>query len=399
VILINIAPTLLSGGQTGIQRVCRELQRHADAVRQGCGMALEFGALVAGRWLPADRVPAADTPVALQGPRRRGRLARWPTWLALPLIDALQARARQHHRQQLAQQATALLGLSRAIQPHEPVVDIDAGWIVESGDTPGPRLTLIYDLIPLEHPDCVAWDERWRFRRWFGRACQRSQGLLVTSQAVAESIRQQRGHRRVPPIECFALGANPRIVPGPVRSAMPLPAPPFFLSVGTLEPRKNPLLALEAFRRYRQGGGRAEYVWLGRPGWHALRLARAFEQARADGLPVHWLSNADDGLLALAYAQCEAVLMPSRAEGFGLPLVEAAAHGKPVLASDLAVFREVAPAGTRFLPASDPAAWSAAMAALASHPGPLAIQAPLSWEASARQFGRALAALLSAAGA
>jgi glycosyltransferase involved in cell wall biosynthesis len=73
-------------------------------------------------------------------------------------------------------------------------------------------------------------------------------------------------------------------------------------------------------------------------------------------------------------------LFPSLAEGFGLPLVEAAAHGTPVICSDLPVCREVAGPGATCLDPRDPAAWAEAVMRLKDDSLPRKRSVPLSWE-------------------
>jgi glycosyltransferase involved in cell wall biosynthesis len=106
-----------------------------------------------------------------------------------------------------------------------------------------------------------------------------------------------------------------------------------------------------------------------------------------------WLGMVSPGRLAALRAGATAVLVPSRKEGFGLPVLEAMAAGVPVLASDLPALREVGGDAATYLPPDDPAAWAAAITAAAER-GPAgraeraaagrARAATFTWERTAR---------------
>jgi glycosyltransferase involved in cell wall biosynthesis len=126
------------------------------------------------------------------------------------------------------------------------------------------------------------------------------------------------------------------------------------LMVGTIEPKKNHLVALHALKQMASAGEDLGLVVLGRDGWLAGEIVD--ELTRAEGAhPEHllWLRRASDETLAAAYAICDAALILSDAEGFGLPLIEALGKGRPVICSDIAVFREIADGSAYFVPPRD----------------------------------------------
>ena len=128
-------------------------------------------------------------------------------------------------------------------------------------------------------------------------------------------------------------------------------AAPMFLMVGTLEPRKGHRVALDAFTQLWRNGFAGTLCIIGKRGWAVDHLVADLKSHPEWGKKLHWLENADDETLAAHYAACTALITSSHAEGFGVPIVEAASHGKPVIASDIPVFREVAgdgPAVTYF---------------------------------------------------
>jgi glycosyltransferase involved in cell wall biosynthesis len=132
--------------------------------------------------------------------------------------------------------------------------------------------------------------------------------------------------------------------------------PPYVLFVGTVEPRKGLPTLLDALRR-RPPGTAPRLVIAGPAGWGAeLDTAHA-------GLDVVRTGFVTDARLRRLVTGAAAVALPSRYEGFGLPVLEALASGAPVLASDLPVLREVGGEHAQYLPAGDPDAWAEALAA------------------------------------
>lgn len=148
----------------------------------------------------------------------------------------------------------------------------------------------------------------------------------------------------------------------------------YWLYLGTLEPRKNLPLLLDAFARYREAGagqadgaGEVTLVLAGGKGWHFDAI---FEQVRALGLvdAVRFPGFIPSEALPDWYRAAELFVYPSRFEGFGLPVLEAMACGTPVLCSDAPGVREVAGEAAWRLPPDDAQAWQAAMLEAAQQP-------------------------------
>jgi glycosyltransferase involved in cell wall biosynthesis len=140
----------------------------------------------------------------------------------------------------------------------------------------------------------------------------------------------------------------------------------YVLFVGTVEPRKNLGVLLDAWRRLRLEEPPALVV-CGRVGWVDEETRAELRRAEAAGWLVHFDYAEDAGLAAL-YRGALAVALPSWYEGFGLPALEACAAGAPVLASDLPVLREVLGDAALYAPPDDPAAWAAAVERVAGEP-------------------------------
>jgi len=140
---------------------------------------------------------------------------------------------------------------------------------------------------------------------------------------------------------------------------------PFFLSVGTIEPRKNLDTLLDAYRAYRQScPGPLALVVGGSEGWNsAATVARLRDEPG-----VVWLDTVTPDELAPLYRAAFALLVPSWEEGFGLPALEAMACGTPVVVSGARALTEVTGTAALTAPADDPAAWAAAMSRLTDDP-------------------------------
>ncbi|MYN30369.1 glycosyltransferase, partial [Duganella levis] len=163
-----------------------------------------------------------------------------------------------------------------------------------------------------------------------------------------------------PRLSVLHLGAD--IEQGPATAAAPLaPADqarlqqlrgaPTFLMVATIEPRKGHLQTLAAFDLLWQAGVEVNLVIVGHEGWTALppherrtipRIVERLQQHAQRDRQLFWLRGIDDAHLQQVYQASTCLLMASEGEGYGLPLIEAARYGLPVLARDLPVFREVA---------------------------------------------------------
>ena len=141
-----------------------------------------------------------------------------------------------------------------------------------------------------------------------------------------------------------APGSKLRVVPfgadhGPEPAAPPLRGEPYVLMLGTIEPRKNHLNALAAWRAL--GASRPRLVVVGRPGWNCADAVAALRDAAARER-VSWLPIVDEAQRASLVAHARCLLYPSRLEGFGFPVLEALRRGVPVVCGDTPALREVA---------------------------------------------------------
>ena len=116
---------------------------------------------------------------------------------------------------------------------------------------------------------------------------------------------------------------------------------PYFIMVGTIEPRKEHQTLIRAFALVNKQYPETSLVIVGRQGWLSDDIMRTIDEA-SRSMPVYHLQGINDGMLPALYASSTALVFPSRYEGFGLPLLEAMACGTPVIASETPAHREVA---------------------------------------------------------
>lgn len=236
-----------------------------------------------------------------------------------------------------------------------------------------PTVTTIHDLSVLLHPE---WHPASRVR-WFEREFAR--GLAQTRRflAVSEHTRREMvQHLGLSPARIDVTYQAPRsaFAPQPPASAretcrqLGLPAR-FFLYAGTLEPRKNVALALEAFAALPPGlREEMPLVLAGAPGWRMESLPAALSR-----LGIHsqtrLLGYVPDRVLASLYSACTALVWPSLYEGFGLPPLEAMACGAAIIASSATSLPEVVADAGLLLDPHDAPAWSDAMRRMAEDDG------------------------------
>jgi glycosyltransferase involved in cell wall biosynthesis len=226
---------------------------------------------------------------------------------------------------------------------------------------------VVYDLLPLERPDWFCDTTASNFRRWFDVLTSDTNQAICISNHVAKQLRRRLidSRRTGPTTHRMRLGADisasvPSKGLSPQLSIIleSLRFRPAILMVGTIEPRKGYETALAAFESlWRDRRGEAlDLVIVGKPGWKTTALQEKLRTHPERGARLHWLTDVSDEGLCRLYDSCAGVLVASEAEGFGLPLIEAAAFRRHVLARDLPVFREQRLPNVTFFNDESPAA-------------------------------------------
>ncbi len=252
----------------------------------------------------------------------------------------------------------------------------------------GSNIWGVYDLIPLLYPGLVGSSSNDSFRRWFEMSLPHYDAVVTISKSVAEDFRQYVSTRKLQHKPSLRLGwfhlgadfaAETEGPPSPqVRNVCG--AAPFFLTVGTLEPRKNHITMLAAFEHLWNAGIDVGLIIVGKCGWLANALRSRLQEHPEFGRRLFWFENCGDTDLHYLYRHATAVIQASIAEGFGLPIIEAAHFGAPVIASDIRVFHEVGGSSLAYFDATDPEALAKCVKDALAKPRTAPDIASLSWK-------------------
>lgn len=216
---------------------------------------------------------------------------------------------------------------------------------------------MIHDLIPLTHAEYCRPGVNATHRLRIRTALRHASGLIANSQETLNELATEArsaGLSLPPSVVAHLAPAVSHYAPAPP----PLDAP-YFVMLGTIEPRKNHWFVLHLWRRLAEQFGAAapRLVIVGRRGWECENVIDMLERcAELRGL-VHEESNCSDERLHALLRHARALLFPSFVEGYGLPLVEALMLRVPVIASNLAIFREIAADMPDYLDPLDGTGW------------------------------------------
>lgn len=229
---------------------------------------------------------------------------------------------------------------------------------------------VVYDLLPATRPDWFSRQLVRNFDRWLGVIARQSDRCICISGPVAHALAEQLAARKArtqPAILTIPLGSD-------IGSSFPSRGLPddvaavrkwvrqgrTLLTVGTIEPRKGHDRLLGALDQIWRTDPESDIALLvvGRAGWSTGELQQRIKDHPEYGKRLVWLDQASDELLSELYRSCVGLVAASHQEGFGLPLIEASAHGSPVLARDLPVFRDIGGTMFDFFDNDDPIAFA-----------------------------------------
>ncbi|KTD45538.1 putative glycosyl transferase [Legionella rubrilucens] len=203
-------------------------------------------------------------------------------------------------------------------------------------------LAVVHDLIPLLNPEFCTPAGTLQFKNQLSQLLKHAQGIVTISNATQSHL---QGHILKEGALCPPVLSAP-LAPGLVNDISPgepLVTSPYFIVLSTIGPRKNHLLLLRIFQRLLERYGRhtPKLVIIGKRSTRCpSTLALLDKNGPLKDVLVE--RQASDAELANYLHHARALLFPTFAEGYGLPLVEAFSFGVPVIASDLPVFREIA---------------------------------------------------------
>ena len=250
------------------------------------------------------------------------------------------------------------------MQPGDVLFDVDATWMCRVKRSylfpilkkQGVRIVVqIHDIISVEYPQFCLERGVYNYMDYLGAALQYGDTFIVSTHAIVDSLERLAKSLGIllPPCQVVPFGAdyiesqesaeelvknNEKILPE-IRDLAAEKT--YILMVGTIEPRKNHRLLLDAYDAQLKGRGYS-VVLAGYMGWNMEDFRERLETHPDFGRGVYHFSGLDDDNISYLYRHARYMAFLSYSEGFGLPLIEAFYRGTPVIASDIPVSREVA---------------------------------------------------------
>ena len=210
---------------------------------------------------------------------------------------------------------------------------------------------VMYDLLPLTHPQWFSEKLVTRYKQWLDDLAMLANGFYCISKSVeselCNTLKRRYGINEGIDTQTIPMGWN--LTKNHPSKGFPLgfdkllgqmKQSPSTLMVGTLEPRKGHSDIVDAFDALWAQGENHNLIIAGRPGWKTENLQTRIRNHPKHNLHLFWLDNISDEAIEELYKHCTGVIVASLAEGFGLPLIEAIGHNKPILARNINVFRE-----------------------------------------------------------
>jgi glycosyltransferase involved in cell wall biosynthesis len=216
---------------------------------------------------------------------------------------------------------------------------------------------VIQDLIPLTHPEYNRDGEFARHHQRIRTACSCARLLLCISTATKQQLvhyaAQQGWH--LPATTVAHLGVPVAMSEYWRRDETDA----YFVVISTVEARKNHLMLLQIWRDFIDQGvaNPPRLICIGKKGWEAEQTFDLLERCQQLQGVVQHITDCEDTALMHWLTGARALLFPTFAEGFGLPVIEALQHGVPVVLTDLPVFHEFAGTVPEYLPQLDHGAW------------------------------------------
>ncbi len=366
-LLLDLSHTCHTRARTGIQRVTRALH---VALGDGARPITHDPHVRAWRELePWERANLATENASA----KRG--TQWP----------LPARARSTLRRWLGRGATPLPRNTGVVVPEVFSPEVARNLPALFAQTAGPRVALFHDAIALKFPELTPAKTVARFPPYLIELLA-FDGIAAVSEDSRSALVDYwcwLGVTKPPPVRAFPLGLDlgvPVTTSAPASTALPI-----VLSVGSLEGRKNHVALLEACELLWTRGEQftLHLIGLAHPQTGATALAR-IRALQAAGRSVRYDGPVGDQAVAAAYAACTFTVYPSIAEGFGLPVIESLAQGRPCICSARGAIGESSHGGGCLaLESVDASSLAAAIARLLKTPAEVAA---LASAARARHF-------------
>jgi glycosyltransferase involved in cell wall biosynthesis len=211
---------------------------------------------------------------------------------------------------------------------------------------------MVHDLLPLQFPHFFPRHAAATHQAWLEVVSEADRAICVSRTVAAElaAWHAENGGDRIRDLAIFHSHNGADLIASSPTTGLPrnaqqilerLRRAPSFLMVGTIEPRKGHSVVLAAFELIWAAGGKEQLVIVGKAGWMVDSLIGKLRKHRERNKRLIWIEDASDEYLDRIYACCRCLIAASHGEGFGLPIIEAASKGLPIIARDIPVFREI----------------------------------------------------------
>lgn len=386
-ILLECTHTYETNLNTGIQRVVRNIVNESKRITNELGLECEPIIVKQSHFLAVDKIENSyqlrTSAVAflknaykkfrpiLQLIPSFGKLEKFlffePGWLTITIYFVLDV---------LLLPAALIGHLQKRVITREGdiLLMLDSSWAhpvwpaIKRAKDNGTKVgVIIYDLIAIIHPQLFTQDLAERFRVWLNQAVDNADFFIAISQTTRDEVRKYAESNRPSTkwhgrFESFQLGSVIDNIErdGKVRKELKNvfecgDKARTYLTVGTIEPRKNHKYLLDAFDEVWQQCADARLCIVGRIGWLCTKLLKRIRSHPKYMKCLFMFNDVSDTELDYCYGHAKALVLPSLAEGFGLPLVEALHYGSLALVSDIPIFREVGRDFCAYFDNSEPA--------------------------------------------
>jgi glycosyltransferase involved in cell wall biosynthesis len=356
-VMIDCTQMLAAVRHAGIPRVVRNIARHGVAAAAAYGATIVPVRFEDDHFLALSMSSAGDIVDVVPRPPANAAhpMLRRLHKLLVPrtLVQAIRRQWRRMVRRPPS-------GTPIEFGPQDTLLLADSSWatrywhVIDRAREAGTRIGVVqYDFIPHTHPEFVGKRLATSFRSWMSDTLKRADFVAAISEAVAAEARDELRRmgrdpdRSMPLVQAFRLGADvkPPAKDGTVRGELLefLAASPVqpYLTVGTIEPRKNQTILPDVFEAVWRQVPDARLLIAGFVGWNGNELMRRLHGHPRYGSHLMHFGDLSDAELLHVYGRARGLIFPSRAEGYGLPIVEALSHGMRVFASDIPAHREV----------------------------------------------------------
>lgn len=223
---------------------------------------------------------------------------------------------------------------------------------------------VVYDLLPIKFPEYFP-NTKDIFENWLLLISKYHRVHCISKSVTRDYSRWLKSNQYLinnyPQVDYFHLGADALTLKGNdsnIGKLLTYQSAFFskvgdqlnFLMVGTLEPRKGHKDILLAFELLWQEHPNVNLIIVGRKGWMSDELVNRIVGHSELGKRLFWLEGINDIYLSNVYMNSNVLIAASYDEGFGLPIIESAQRGLPIIARDIEVFREVAGDGAFYFP-------------------------------------------------